>query len=50
MLVGKNPGYDSVSNEHFKYPNEKIFLMSLLMLIHGFFTGCYDNYNHSPHN
>ena len=37
MLVGKNPGYDSVSNEHFKYPNEKIVLMSLLMLIHGFF-------------
>ena len=50
MLVGKNPGYDSVSNEHFKYPNETIFLMSLLMLIHVFFTGCYDNYNHSPHN
>ena len=48
MLVGKNPGYDSVSNEHFKYLNEKIFLMSFLMLIHGFFTGCYDNYNHSP--
>ena len=36
MLVGKNPGYDSVSNEHFKYPNEKIVLMSLLMLIHVF--------------
>ena len=40
MLVGKNPGYDSVSNEHFKYANEKLHvLMSLLyssMLIHVF--------------
>ena len=40
MLVGKNPGYDSVSNEHFKCANEKLHvLMSLLyssMLIHGF--------------
>ena len=40
MLVGKAPGYDSVSNEHFKYANEKLHvLMSLLyssMLIHGF--------------
>ena len=38
--VGKAPGYDSVSNEHFKYVNEKLHvLMSLLyssMLIHGF--------------
>ena len=54
MPVGKAPGYDSVSNEHFKYANEKLHvLMSLLyssMLIHGFFTGCYDDYNHSPHN
>ena len=43
MPVGKAPGYDSVSNEHFKYANEKLHvLMSLLyssMLIHGFFTG-----------
>ena len=40
MPVGKAPGYDSVSNEHFKYANEKLHvLMSLLyssMLIHGF--------------
>ena len=40
MPVGKAPGYDSVSNEHFKYANEKVHvLMSLLyssMLIHGF--------------
>ena len=40
MPVGKSPGYDSVSNEHFKYANEKLHvLMSLLyssMLIHGF--------------
>ena len=54
MPVGKAPGYDSVSNEHFKYANEKLHvLMSLLynsMLIHSFFTGCYDDYNHSPHN
>ena len=51
MPVGKAPC--SVSNEHFKYANEKLHvLMSLLysMLIHGFFIGCYDNYNHSPHN
>ena len=38
--VGKAPGYDSVSNEHFKYVNEKLHvLMSLLyssMLIHVF--------------
>ena len=41
MPVGKAPGYDSVSNEHFKYANEKLHvLMSLLyssMLIHGFY-------------
>ena len=40
MPVGKAPGYDHVSNEHFKYANEKLHvLMSLLyssMLIHGF--------------
>ena len=40
MPVGKAPGYDSVSNEHFKYANEKLdVLMSLLyssMLIHCF--------------
>ena len=40
MPVGKAPGYDSVSNEHFKYANETLHvLMSLLyssMLIHGF--------------
>ena len=40
MPIGKAPGYDSVSNEHFKYVNEKLYvLMSLLyssMLIHGF--------------
>ena len=40
MPVGKGPGYDSVSNKHFKYENEKLHvLMSLLysnMLIHGF--------------
>ena len=23
MPIGKAPGYDSVSNEHFKYANEK---------------------------
>ena len=42
MPVGKAPGYDSVSNEHFKYANEKLHvLMSLLyssMLIHGFLS------------
>ena len=52
MPIDKAPGYDSVSNKHFKYANEKLHvLMSLLyssMLIHVFFTGCYDNYNHSP--
>ena len=46
--------YDSVSREHFKYANEKLHvLMSLLyssMLIHCYFSGCYDDYNHSPHN
>ena len=40
MPVGKAPGYDTVSNEHFKYVNEKLHvLMSLLyssMFIHGF--------------
>ena len=40
MLLGKAPGYDTVSNEHFKYANEKLHvLMSLLyssMLIHSF--------------
>ena len=40
MPICKAPGYDSVSNEHFKYANEKHnVLMSLLyssMLIHGF--------------
>ena len=40
MPVGKSLGYDSVSNEHLKYANEKFhILMSLLyssMLIHGF--------------
>ena len=55
MPVGKAPGYDSVSNEHFKYANEKLHvLMSLLyssMLIHGFLPDAiYDDYNHSPHN
>ena len=39
MPVGKAPGHDSVSKEHFKYSNEKLHvLMSLLhssMLIHG---------------
>ena len=42
-----------VGKVHFKYANEKLHvLMSLLysMLIHGFFTGCYDDYNRSPHN
>ena len=46
--------YDNVSKEHFKYANEKHHvLMTLLyssMLIHGYFRGCYDDYNHSPHN
>ena len=54
MPIGKAVGYDSVSNEHFKYANEKLHvLMSLLyssMLIQFFFTRCCDNYNHSPHN
>ena len=58
--VGKALGYDSVSNEYFKYAYEKLHvLMSLLyssMLTHGFLTGClifncggYDC-NHSSHN
>ena len=34
MPIGKAPGYDSVSNEHFKYANEKLLYSS--MLIHGF--------------
>ena len=54
MPIGNVPGYDSVSNKHFKYANKKLHvLMSLLyssMLIRGFFTRCYDDYNHSPHN
>ena len=40
MPVGKACGYDHISNEHFKYANEKLhILMSLLyssLLIHGF--------------
>ena len=40
MSIGKAPDYDSVSNEHFKYGNEKLHvLMALLysnMLIHDF--------------
>ena len=40
MPVGKACGYDHISNEHFKYANEKLhILMSLLyssQLIHGF--------------
>ena len=40
MPIGKAPGYDSVSSEHFKYANEKLHVhMSLLynsMLIHFF--------------
>ena len=40
MSIGKVPGYDSVSNEHFKNANEKLHvLMSLLyssILIHVF--------------
>ena len=26
MPIGKAPGYDSVSNEHFKYANEKLLM------------------------
>ena len=48
MPISKAPGYDSVSNEHFKYANEKFHvLMSLLIQ---FFTGSYHDYNLSPHN
>ena len=40
MPIGNVPGYDSVSNKHFKYANKKLHvLMSLLyssMLIRGF--------------
>ena len=40
MPMGKAPGLDNVSNEHFKYANEKLYVfMSLLyssLLIHGF--------------
>ena len=40
MTVGKGSHYDHISNEHFKYANEKLHvLMSLLyrsLLMHGF--------------
>ena len=44
MPVGKASGYDHITTEHFKYPNEKLrtsVLMSLLyssLLMHVFFT------------
>ena len=42
MPVGKASGYDHISNEHFKYTNEKLhILMSLFyssLLIHVCFT------------
>ena len=42
MPVGKASGYNHISNEHFKYANEKLhILMSLFcssLLIHVFFT------------
>ena len=41
LPMGKAPGFDNVSNEHFKYANEKLYVfLSLLyssLLIHGFF-------------
>ena len=40
LPMGKAPGFDNVSNEHFKYANEKLYVfLSLLyssLLIHGF--------------
>ena len=51
MPVGKASGYDHISNEHFKYANEKLhILMSLIyssLLIHGFY---YDDNNHSSYH
>ena len=42
MPIGKAPGYDSVNNEHFKYANEKLYVIMYLvyssMLIQGFLS------------
>ena len=43
MPIGKALGYDSVNNDHFKYANEKLHVLMLLlyssMLIHGILLG-----------
>ena len=46
MPIGKAPGYDSASNKHFKYTNEKLRVLMSLLYCSRFFTGCYDDYNH----
>ena len=53
MPVGKASGYDHISNEHFKYANEKLHILISLfyssLLIH-VFTWYYDDNNHSSHH